>query len=134
VARKELNFLVTEDNRDKGSRFVIKEMPAWQAEEWATRALLALAKSGVELPGDVSSMGLEAIAALGFRMLADLRWEELKPLLDEMMTCVFWQGDAAHPDILRPLMQDDVQEVATRLKLRKMVFDLHTDFFKNAGG
>ena len=48
------------------------------------------------------------------------------PLLDEMMGCIQYAPSA---NIKRPLIEDDIEEVTTRLQLRKAVWNLHLDFF-----
>lgn len=118
------------NNRDRGKTFVVTEMPAAQGEEWAFRALCAMAKSGVELPDDYKSMSMAAIASLGFTALSGMSFGDAKPLLDEMMDCVKFVGDPKQPEATtRKLIADDIEEISTRLLLRKEVFSLHTDFF-----
>jgi hypothetical protein len=36
------------------------------------------------------------------------------------------------PNIVRPLIEDDIEEIATRLLLRKTTLELHLDFFRAA--
>lgn len=134
--RKTEIFTVTTPGRDKGKRFVLTEMPAMKAERWAYRALLALAHSGVELPDDYKSMGLQALAIAGLRALQGLEFGEAEPLLKEMMDCVQIMPDPANPGLVRPLQNnemegDDIEEVTTIIDIRKRLFALHTDFFLN---
>jgi len=139
MARKTKIVQISDENRDKGKCFLIREMPATQAEKWAARAFLALAKSGVEIPDDIANAGLAGIAAMGIRALGGMTFADAEPLLDEMFnSCVAVIPDPAKPEIFRgaggigALIEDDIEEVATRLKLRKEVFSLHTGFFQNA--
>lgn len=122
-----------ENNRDRGKTFLVTEMPAAQGEEWAFRALCAMAKSGVELPEDYKDMGMAAIASLGFTALSGMQFGDAKPLLDEMMDCIKFIGDPTRPEATtRALVSGDgadIEEISTRLLLRKEVFSLHTDFF-----
>lgn len=118
------------NNRDRGKTFLVTEMPAAQGEEWAFRALCAMAKSGVVLPDDYKELGMAAIASLGFQALSGINFGDAKPLLDEIMDCVKFIGDPTRPDATtRPLIPDDTEEITTRLKLRLEAFQLHTDFF-----
>src|SRR5712691_1545780 len=107
-------------------------MPASVAERWATRALLTLARSGVQLPADIEKAGWAGMALLGFQALSQAKFEDVQPLLDEMWVCVSIRPDARHPEITRPLLWDgdsaDIEEVATMLKLRAEVFNLHSGF------
>lgn len=124
---------MTNEGRDKGKIFYITEMPASQAERWAMRAILALAKSGVDLPEDIASLGMGGLAAVGVRALAGLRYEDAGPLLDEMMSCVQYTPDPAKRHFHRPLIEngtegDDIEEVITRVELRREVLELHMGF------
>ena len=49
-----------------------------------------------------------------------------------MMACVQIQPNPAKPEVVRGLVSDDIEEVITRLQLRKAVFDLHVDFSQAA--
>ena len=128
MARKSTNHTVTDDNRDKGKVFVITELPAARAESWAFRAILALMEGGVELPPGFERMGMAGIAELGIRALSHLRWEVAEPLLAEMWECVQIMPDPAKPHVVRPLIEQDIEEVMTRIKIRAEVWKLHTDF------
>ena len=130
---------IAAEGRDKGKCFIITEMEAEKAEEWALRALLGAAKSGIELPpgfqnedGEIA-LGMASIAALGLQALAGIRFEDAKPLLDEMMDCVEFVPDPKKPGLRRELYPGDIEEVATRLKLRREVWILHTGFSTPAG-
>ena len=132
MARKELFYTVTGKGRDAGKMFYIQEMPASQAEWWAIRAGLAMARSGVELPDNFADMGMAGMAATGIGMVAKIPAEEAKPLLDELMQCVQFVPDPNNQKITRKLIEDDTEEVATRLKLRSEVCKLHVDFLQAA--
>ncbi|MEG4669546.1 hypothetical protein UXP85_25165, partial [Enterobacter cloacae] len=57
---------------------------------------------------------------------------DARPLLDELMKCVQAVPNPADQNIKRPLIDDDTEEVMTRLKLRGEVFKLHVDFLTAA--
>jgi hypothetical protein len=122
-------------NRDYKKTFQIREMPAAVAERWATRALLMLAKSGIDLPENAAGAGWAGIAVLGFKALSHANIAEIQPLLDEMWQCVSIIPDMRHPQVSRALMWSgadgegaDIEEPLTLLKLRAEVFNLHTGF------
>lgn len=125
MARKVKTVVITAEGRDVGKTFVLTEMSASRVEKWATRALLALSRSGTELPEDVKDAGLAGIAVLGLRALSGIEYHEAEALLDEMFQCVQVQPS---PGIIRPLIEDDIEEVSTRVTLRSEVFTLHTGF------
>src|SRR4051794_35635287 len=101
MARKQHAIVIEADGRDKGKTFVLNEMPATQAEKWAARALLAMAKSGVEVPDDIASSGLAGVAAMGIKALGGMSFEDAEPLLDEMFAMVSFIPDPARPTIKR---------------------------------
>jgi hypothetical protein len=129
MARKTATVTIERDGRDKGKTFQITELSAYESEEWAARALFALMNAGVEIPADIASAGLAGIVSLGVSALTKLSFEQAKPLMDKMMECVQYQPS---PKITRPLIEDDIEEVATLVQLREAVLKLHTDFFTNA--
>ena len=117
---------VTVDHgRDQGKQYLLTEMPASRAEKWAARVFLGLARSGIEVPENIGSAGLAGIAAMGLRALGGLSFEVAEPLLDEMFGCV---QRVTASGVARPLVEDDIEEVSTRLRLRREVFALHVDF------
>jgi hypothetical protein len=116
------------ENRDAGKTFHITEMPASQAEAWATRAFMSLARSGVQVPPEYSEMGMAGLAMFGLRVLGAISFEDAQILSNEMMECVRIIRDPAHPEVLQPLMEEDIEEVKTRLLLKAEVFELHTGF------
>lgn len=114
--------------RDSGKTFIITELPASQAESWALRALLALLSDGVDLPAGIETMGMAGMAEVGIRALSGLRWEVAAPLLEEMWQCVTIRPDSSRPDFARELVEQDIEEIATRIKLRAEIWKLHVDF------
>ncbi len=132
MARKTLTYTEQRDGRDKGKMFFVQEMPATQAERWGTRALALAARSGIDLPQEMLRSGIAGVAILGMRAFMSAPFQDTQPLLDEMFSCVSFIPDAQRPDIKRPLLEDDIEEVATRLALRQEVLDLHLGFFKAA--
>ena len=100
--------ITIETGRDKGKSFVITEMPAAQADNWAMRCL-ALSALG-RIPPEVSL-----------------------PLLDELLGCV---QTVLTDSSRRPLdvSLNDVEDFTTLFRLRKEVFQLHIDFLLPALG
>jgi hypothetical protein len=126
--RKTSTYTETADNRDKGKIFKLEEMSADQAEAWALKAFFAIMNAGIELPDEVADLGFAGIATAGLKALGKVDYETARPLLDEMMTCIQIIPDPAKPNVARALFPGDIEEVATKLKLRKAVFDLHVAF------
>lgn len=133
MARKETFITIERDGRDQGKMFYIKEMAASQAEWWAMQALMAMGRGGVDIPDDLRSMGMAAMAVEGLKAIAKIPPDEAKPLLDELMACVQAVPNPADKSVVRPILESDIEEVLTRLTLRAEVFKLHVDFFAPAG-
>jgi len=128
MARKTKVVMIEAEGRDQGKHFLLTELPASQAERWATRALMAMGKSGVEIPDGIERAGIAGLAMIGLRALVGMPFEDAQPLLDEMFTCIQIIPDPARPQVHRYLIEDDIEEVATRLLLRQEVIELHTGF------
>jgi hypothetical protein len=130
MARKQ-EFFIADFGRDAGKVFVITEMSSEKAERWAIRALLALSSTGLRLPESSESAALASFASMGFESLSKLDWNTLEPLLNEMFECVKFQPQPNNPQISRPVQQGDdgdIEEIKTRIQLRKAIFNLHLDF------
>jgi hypothetical protein len=128
MARKVLTVTIPHEGRDKGKVFIVTEMPATQAEKWAARAFFAIAKSDVEIPDDISGTGMAGIAALGIRAFGKMDFNDAEPLLDEMFQCIKIMPDPMKPEVVRGLIEDDIEEVRTRYELRKETIKLHINF------
>ena len=127
MARKVKEVIITAPGRDENKIFIITESPVTQAEKWAIRAFMGLAKAGIEIPDNVESAGLAGIAMLGMKALASMDFREAEPLLDEMMSCVAIRPDPTN-SFVRARVENDIEEISTILKLRMEVFSLHTGF------
>ena len=132
MARRESRVTIDAKGRDNGKIFVLTEMSADKAERWATRLLFALINNGAEFPDNIQEMGMAGIAAIGIKSLGKLPYEQAEPLLDEMFECVRIQPNPKDPNLVRLLIADDIEEVTTRILLRKELFKLHIDFFTTA--
>lgn len=131
MARKTAEVAITADGRDFGKVFFLTEMPAQQAEKWAMRALLLAAQAGVDIKTPFT--GMAGLAIAGIQTIMGVRFGDLEPLLDEMFTCVQVRPDPKAHDpgkslYMRPLIPEDIEEVATRIRLREAILELHMGF------
>jgi hypothetical protein len=134
--RKDKVVTITTEGRDKGKMFRLVEMPADQGEKWAYRALLALSRGGMNLPSGIFDSGMAGLASvvpylvlIGLRSLNAAKWEEMEPLLDEMMSCVKYQPPQAGvqaQDLISGI-NSQIEEIRTRVELRKAILELHVD-------
>lgn len=128
MARKSATITIDLPGRDIGKVFLLTEMSAMKAEKWAARALLVLARSNMQIPEGITSAGMAGIAVIGIHALAGVEFAQAEPLLDEMLQCVEFIPDAARPMVKRHLMEDDIEEVRTYVRLREEVLSLHVGF------
>jgi len=129
--RKTKTVVISADNRDKGKTFLLTEMPSDKSERWALRVLNIILASGLEIPDSIAAAGLAGVAELLTTTLSSFRgldWDKVEPLLDEMMACVQIVPAPSRPEIVRALIPEDIEEISTRLLLRKEVVTLHVDF------
>ena len=80
--------ITIENGRDKGRVFLITEMSAAHADNWAMRALLALANSGVDLGGISPQQGMISMVGATLGALGKVKPEDAIPLLNELLDCV----------------------------------------------
>jgi thiamine monophosphate kinase len=130
MARKEAKIRIEADGRDKGKVFLLREMPAAQGERWALRAFLALARGGAEVPDDVMHSGFAGLSTYGLKLISHMSFDDAESLMAEMFECISIIPDPSRNDFSRGLVEDDIEEIATRVKLRIDVFKLHVDFSK----
>lgn len=130
MARKVIDFTISTEGRDLGKVFRITEMPSLKSELWAIRAFLAMARAGIELPDDLKALGMAGFATLGLKSLGGITYDEALPLLNEMFSCIQIIPPSGVPRNVQENGNagDDIEEVQTRLQLRKAVFDLHINF------
>lgn len=127
--RKTVDVVIAEEGRDKGKIFRLTEMPAAQAERWGFRVFQAVLRAGIEVPANMMGAGMEALAIIGLKGLANIPHLDAFDLMAEMMECVTIVRDPAHMEIAQKVIEDqDIEEIATRLYLRDRIFELHTGF------
>lgn len=130
MARTVLTHKIEKQNRDQGKVFVITEMPARQAHDWATKALFAVMNAGVELADDTLSMGMAGLMAAGMGSIAKIPHAVAKPLLDELLTCVQIKQELT----TRDLFDGDIEEAVTYFDLERVVLTMHIQPFISGGG
>lgn len=128
MARIEQTFVATV-GRDAGKRFLITEMSARAGHAWATRMLLALLSSGIEVDDDIMDKGLAGLATIAMGAIGKLPPEQVGPLLEELLSCVQSVQERGN----RKLIDDDFEEIATIFQLQKAVFSLHIEPFTSGG-
>lgn len=126
--RKDIIVSISAEGRDNGKQFFIQELPAYQAERWARRALAEMVRSGADLPEDIEKAGWSGLLAMGLRGLLGASGPEVDALHDELMACVEYMPDPSKPTIKRKPMPEDIEEIQTIALLKDEVFKLHSGF------
>lgn len=123
------------DYRDNSKTFVLTEMDAYAGQKWATRALFALARSGLHIGVEALSGGWAVLAGYGLKALLSADYNVVEPLLDEMLAQAKYEHAPGHP--LQNIVAGKnccVEEIKTFLTLQSALFKLHTGFSLPVGG
>ena len=85
----------------------------------------------MDLPEGALDSGFASLATVGLNMLGNINPKDADELMDKMLECVMYvpDGRSLQP---RPLVESDIEEVTTLIKLRAEVFKLHAGFLKAA--
>ena len=118
--------VIADNGRDAGRVFVVREMPAAKLEMFAFRALMAACRTNADID---PTGGFGELVQVGFKALFSADFQDLRPLLDEMMTGVDIVLNKGRADqIRRGIIDSDTEELETRLKIRQAWIELHTGF------
>ena len=130
--RKEKKITITDDNRDRGKQFMVREMSAVEFLEWTTKAVWGMRKGSQELP-DQSHGGLLAVAAAGMGIFSMMPPETALELQMELLDSVFVIPDSRHPELYQAMKGDQgldywIKEVQTLVRLTSEALDLNSNF------
>lgn len=129
MALKTADWTVPEEGRDKGKVFRLTEMPAYRAEDWATRAIRAANRAGVKVDPSMAAYGMQAVAAIGIEGLVMMDPEESRPLMREMLGCArLVPNPQQAPDFTRDILESDIEEPQTITALKIAIVRLHINF------
>ncbi|ELY5940598.1 hypothetical protein ACNZAM_004023 [Cronobacter malonaticus] len=135
MARKEIPYVVMDENRDKGKEFIITEMSAWDADEMAQDIFRAMGDCNYTgIPADVIAMGCAGLATVGLSVLSASSPEVSRQLRDRLLSTVqiviTHDGDRQ----VRAVKSIDFEEVSTIRSLMDKVFKVNFDFLTIAEG
>lgn len=127
--------------RDKGKILIITEMSAWNSNRWMIGFVKQLAKSGVELPSEISDLGIAGLLGViqeegdtlnsptFFKTLLSLasnvNENELFSLLDSLLSCVEFRTEGGHEIEFNP---EQIEESASFNIIYSEVFQVHNFF------
>jgi len=133
MTRKTKELTITAEGRDHGKVFVITEPSSDTSERLAGRFWIMLMRAGAQIPKDQRQAGMAGVAMFLSSDISEvlpyLNWDELEPLLDELMACVRYRHAPTHP--LQAIMAGEscqIDEIATRFQLKMEAFELITGF------
>lgn len=132
MSRRDATITIQHEGRDKGKTFTIQEMPAARAEEFFIRCMMLLAKGGADLPQDFepTPYGFARIGLQAFlKGISGAQPAEVKLLMHEMMSCVTsYIPPNGIPVTISQQIDEQIEEVVTRLILKEEVVSLHLGF------
>lgn len=130
MARKTKQFTIEAEGRDLNKTFLLTEMSAAKAEDWAIRILLALGAANVDIPDGALQLGMAALAEIGLMKLFAINAVQMRPLLAELMECAVFIPNAQKPQVTvpYPMYETQIEEVKTLLSIKWEVLKLHLDF------
>ncbi len=129
MARREIDYVVSDEGRDKGKVFHITEMSSIRAEKWAMRTMRAMLMAGIPVTPEMMAGGIGSLATMNPLAIMNVDMGEVFALGDELMTCVQIRPDKSHPELLRtPDAEGDIEEIKTRLNLKLAAYHLIVGF------
>ena len=134
MARRTAVITITRDGRDAGGVFDLREMPVMQETEWFIRAMQILARSGADVPPNIMHQGIAGFVTMGIGTvltgLGKSPWHEVKPLLDELLTCVvsYQPPGGSVPLTGWNVIKTQIEEASTIMQLYEEVVSLGLGF------
>lgn len=122
---RKTTVITIKDGRDAGKSFRLTEWPCIQTEHWILRAVFGLGKAGVEIPPETLQAGAAVIAYVIASQAVKLPSRLGVRLADELMQCV----QRVEEKLDRSLVDNDIEDVTTRLQLKAEVLKLTFGFF-----
>lgn len=133
MARREIDYVVNDEGRDKGKVFHITEMSSKAAEKWAMRTMRAMLMAGIPVTPEMMAGGVGSLAAMNPSAILNIDIGEVFALGDELMACVKIRPDPSHPELMRtPDAEGDIEEIKTRLNLKLAAYHLIVGFSQAA--
>lgn len=127
--RKEKEVRI-EEGRDAGKVFKITEMPAFQMDRWATRALIALGKAK---KGGIATLGTMSIEDL-LSALSEVDYQVAEPLLQELLECCAFVKNGQSVILKADIVDSIVEDWTTLFKLRMEALMLCIGFLEQGDG
>ncbi|WP_370557363.1 hypothetical protein NMD88_03900 [Edwardsiella tarda] len=131
--RKQITYIVEDNNRDHGKEFIITEMSAWDADEMAQDLFRSMGESNFTgVPPDVIAMGCAGLATLGMNVLSVAPPDVSRNLRDRLIATVEVVIRHDGGQQTRKVIPEDFEEVETIRKLLDRVFEVNFSFLSIA--
>ncbi|WP_035601591.1 hypothetical protein [Edwardsiella tarda] len=134
--RKQITYIVEDNNRDHGKEFIITEMSAWDADELSQEIFRIMGSgmpNGMEnIPDDVVMMGCAGLATYGLLVLSSASPEVAKVLRSRLLATVEIAISHEGNQQTRKVIAEDFEEVTTIRSLMDQVFKVNFDFLSIA--
>ena len=132
--------IITINDRGNELTFRIREMPATRLERWLILVGKALASTGFAKDVDIAD-GMDTTKVIadilmkdGLRCLGNLDYDKtVKPLLDELYTCVEQKVGEAYLAVTADNIDSKVEDIRSLFAIQKAVITLHLGFFGIGG-
>ena len=132
--------IITINDRGNELTFRIREMPATRLERWLILVGKALASTGFAKDVDIAD-GMDTTKVIadilmkdGLRCLGNLDYDKtVKPLLDELYTCVEQKVGEAYLAVTADNIDSKVEDIRSLFAIQKAVITLHLGFFGLGG-
>ncbi len=119
--------------RDNGKTYSIRPMKAYDGQKWVLKAMLALAKVGVEIKEELlQSISFEDLMDPSLSpLIGNLDPDEAMELIDGLLKCVSFLPSVPNAKPVPIPTGDEVyiQEIKTRNRLAREVWEFHRAFF-----
>ena len=130
---KSKDIVIEAKNLDRGKKFRIMRMSAWDAAVWAERAISGMVNAGVDILGEIEKApSVAALADIGMLHLARIERSERedlgRQLLDGCRLVYNAKGDT------REIFPEDIEEALTIFRLKTEAFSLMISHFIGGGG
>lgn len=130
---KSIDIVIDTNNADKGKKFRITRMSAWDAAIFTERAIAGMANAGVDIMEEIrKSPSVAALADFTMMQLVRVERHEREELGNQLLGCcklVYNQnGDA------REIFKEDIQEALTIFKLKFEALSLMLSHFVSGSG
>lgn len=124
MARKTATIVI-ENGRDKGQRFVVKEMPATEGSVLSFQVFQLLAEAGIDL--ELKSLDMSGIIRSLMRVVATMSRAEFENYRDWLFKYIEWQSPTDLKTTRKVIIDSDIEDALTIHRLMIEAFKLNLE-------